>query len=190
MSFFYKLYSHPIETWKGSPSYKVVDNVITKNEQVLFNSLSEIAKEMNCILTCKSRMIDIINVGMNKKYENSFKYSFYKDFIIQKHFDFCLIDTRTQNYYPKICVELDDVSHYNENTTLESVKSQITKDIICSYCKMPLLRLDDSSIEKEKLHELIEITSNSKTINYHYSSDSLKKFLKVIDKLNIGSVSP
>lgn len=165
----------------GTSSYSL-NRLLTYNEMCLYRKLSKIASENNWILLSKVRLSDIISPGKVttcQKYIQEFrtdKKKYYIRFINQKHIDFVLVN---QNYYPVLCIELDDSAHYdhkNPNCTYEHLNSHITKDIILSYCKLSLIRIDNVNISDYNFTKLINYVLSNKGVYYHYSDDNIEKF--------------
>ena len=98
------------------------------------------------------------------------------------------------NFKPIICIELDDESHFNENNkffSYDSVRNQIQKDLILSYCKIPLLRIDINNINDlidalsydSFYDKIIDCISNKQHI-YFYTEENVNKFKSVVSKHN------
>lgn len=165
----------------GTSSYSL-NRLLTYNEMCIYRKLSKIASKNNWIVLSKVRLSDIISPGKVttcQKYIQEFrtdKKKYYIRFINQKHIDFVLVN---QNYYPVLCIELDDSAHYdhkNPNCTYEHLNSHITKDIILSYCKLSLIRIDNVNISDYNFTKLINYVLSNKGVYYHYSDDNIEKF--------------
>ena len=109
---------------------------------------------------------------------------YYFSFVSQKHIDFALIDKN--NNVVKICIELDDSSHFDVDNTYfkeNKVKSDITKDILFTYCRVPLLRIDHENYESLIEHIKVAMKMKPKVVTYAYSAKNQEKYRQSMEQL-------
>ena len=151
----------------------------------------------NKILLIVVVILSIVAISSSKKetaYFNNEKnkenvIEFYQNIIKSKHIDFVLYNS---NFKPILCIELDDESHFNENNkffSYDSVRNQIQKDLILSYCKIPLLRIDIDNINNlintrsyDSFHNKITDCIRNKQHVYFYTEENVNKFKSVVSK--------
>lgn len=176
--------------------YKSV-SLLSEKEKILYTILNKFCKKNSYLLFAKVRLMDIINLGnVTSKYFNNEKnkekvIKFYQNIIKSKHIDFVLYNS---NFKPIICIELDDESHFNENNkffSYDSVRNQIQKDLILSYCKIPLLRIDINNINDlinalsyDSFYDKITDCISNKQHIYFYTEENVNKFKSVVSKHN------
>lgn len=195
----YKLFSSFIEyppTGK-STSYCRKDKALNNTEDKFYKLLYSVINSDQYIIQINSRMIDIIDVGSVKSrkptayidnkeaYEKKIKeiVDNYKSRIIQKHIDFTIVKLDTSK--PVMCIELDGPSHYID-PTYESLKSQVTKDMVFSYVRLPLLRLDIELINKLTpldLKDILNKTVRQGTVNYYYTTENKAQLSKCFARI-------
>jgi len=164
-------------------SYKANSEFITKNELKFYNELRFVAARKKLHIESKVKLADIIHIGevenVSFHAEDSKKKTIdkYRYRINSKHIDFVLFDS---NFNHVLSIEVDDPSHFDINKcTKEHIKSHITKDLVFSYCKMALLRIDDSKMGN--LYNCVEKAINNKGVYYCYCEDNMKKFEETLD---------
>lgn len=184
---------------KYSNSY-TKNEILSYSERLFFKRLLSIASDLNCYVVPKTRLSDIINVNgiLLKNYNHKWAtkmVKYYFSFISQKHVDFVLINMSSNMV--KLCIELDDPSHYDFNNkyfTVKKIKSDITKDVLLKYCNIPLLRIDsDNSDNDESLKEhIVQVINGTQVINYAYSpkteelyQSSMEQLFTLMDKNSI-----
>lgn len=195
----YNLFSSFIEyppTGK-STSYCRKDKALNNTEHKFYKLLYSVINSDQYIIQINSRMIDIIDVGSVKSrkptayidnkeaYEKKIKeiVDNYKSRIIQKHIDFTIVKLDTSK--PVMCIELDGPSHYID-PTYESLKSQVTKDMVFSYVRLPLLRLDIELINKLTpldLKDILNKTVRQGTVNYYYTTENKAQLSKCFARI-------
>ena len=174
--------------------YKSV-SLLSEKEKMLYTILNKFCQNKSYLLFSKVRFMDIINLGtVTSQYFNNEKnkenvIEFYQNIIKSKHIDFVLYNS---NFKPIICIELDDESHFNENNkffSYDSVRNQIQKDLILSYCKIPLLRIDIDNINNlintrsyDSFHNQITDCIRNKQHVYFYTEENVNKFKSVVSK--------
>lgn len=174
--------------------YKSV-SLLSEKEKMLYTILNKFCQNKSYLLFSKVRFMDIINLGtVTSQYFNNEKnkenvIEFYQNIIKSKHIDFVLYNS---NFKPILCIELDDESHFNENNkffSYDSVRNQIQKDLILSYCKIPLLRIDIDNINNlintrsyDSFHNKITDCIRNKQHVYFYTEENVNKFKSVVSK--------
>lgn len=163
--------------------------LLTQNELSFYNDLLDVVTKLRYKLEIKVRLADIISVG-EIGHINSYTYLqslkiHYSNYIKSKHIDYVVYDS---GFYPKLCIEIDDPSHYDDSDkkySEEHIKSHIVKDIILSYCRIPLLRLDTSNVSD--LKGIVTDALKASCVIYNYSDANIERFNASLNRLTYGT---
>lgn len=90
--------------------YKPKRYVISLNELNFYNTLTEIANELNLTVFSQVSLYNIVEVLPNLNYTDKTKYL---NKITKKSIDFVMVEKN--NCRIKLCIELDDSTHKQEN---------------------------------------------------------------------------
>lgn len=156
---------------------------ISQNELILYRQLVAHASRMGLAVSFQMRLSDIIDLGDVSKYSGTSMEEVqgkYRDFLRNRHVDFALISVNDGRC--KLCIELDDSSHYdisNPRCTNQTMYNHVIKDLLLSYCGVPLLRLDRNNYPN--LASIISNSMSNKCTTYHYTDENLIRFKNALN---------
>lgn len=129
--------------------YKPKRYVITLNELNFYNTLMEIAKEMNLVVFSQVSLYNILETKDNLDYRTK---TIYFNKIASKSIDFVLVDKKDCKI--KLCIELDDNSHKQEKR-IERDKfiNELFKSLEINLLRYPTYKIYYKETLKKKIQE-------------------------------------
>lgn len=110
--------------------------LLTENERIFYEILTELISLEHHIILFKVRMEDVINVDFNLKKTDFALYQSYRGKMRNRHFDFVICDRKTQEI--QRVIELDGWTHRKESEK----EADAFKDSACAEAGIKLVRID------------------------------------------------
>ena len=116
--------------------YYKAKSLLTENERVFYEILTEIISLEHHLILFKVRMEDVINVDYHLKQSDFSAYQSYRGKMRNRHFDFVICDRKTQEI--QRVIELDGWTHRKDSEK----ESDSFKDLVCAEAGIKLIRID------------------------------------------------
>lgn len=125
--------------------YRPKRYVLSLNELNFYNTLMEIAKELDLIVFSQVSLYNILETKPNTRKEN-----FYR--IAAKSIDFVLVDKKDTKI--KLCIELDDSTHKQENRIKrDNFINDLFKSLEINLLRYPTYKIYYKDALKKKIQE-------------------------------------
>ena len=110
--------------------------LLTENERIFYEMLTQFISLEHHIILFKVRMEDVVKVDYTLKNSNYSAYQSYRAKMRNRHFDFVICDRKTQEI--QRVIELDGWTHRKE----AEKEADAFKDAACAEAGIKLVRID------------------------------------------------